>query len=54
MFLVMVSPKKIASNDGDKSPSPEPFKEPEGMVTIDLNASGSSKNGEGKNTVTRV
>ncbi|CAH1186896.1 unnamed protein product, partial [Phyllotreta striolata] len=35
----MVSPKKVCCNNGDKSPSPEPFKEPEGLVTIDLRGS---------------
>lgn len=37
----MVSPKTICDHGGDKSPSPEPFKEPEGLVTIELQNSKS-------------
>lgn len=36
----MVAPKKVCFKDEDKSPSPQPFEEPEGMVTIDLNGEG--------------
>lgn len=44
-LFVMVAPKKVCFKDEDKSPSPEPFEEPVGMVTIDLNDDGSSKLG---------
>lgn len=44
----MVAPKKVCFKDEDKSPSPQPFQEPEGMVTIDLNSDCSSKSDEGE------
>lgn len=44
----MVAPKKVCFKDEDKSPSPQPFEEPEGMFTIDLNSDGCIKNAEGK------
>lgn len=45
----MVAPKKVCFKDEDKSPSPQPFEEPEGMVTIDLNIENASKK-EGNNS----
>lgn len=46
----MVAPKKVCFKDEDKSPSPQPFEEPEGMVTIDLNGENASKKEGNKGT----
>lgn len=42
----MVAPKKVCFKDDDQPP--QPFEEPEGMVTIDLNGDLSSKIDEGE------